>query len=168
MGTPYLGEIRLISFDYAPRGWAFCNGQAMSIKQNQALFALLGTTYGGNGQTTFALPNLQSRIPIHFSSDYPQGSMMGEETHTLTLSEIPSHNHALTVSGNPASSSSPSGLYPAVPDPAIGNAYYLAPDCNMHPQAVRSNNGGQPHNNLMPYLVMNYVIALQGIFPSRN
>ena len=169
MSTPYLAEIRLTSFAFPPRGWAMCNGQLLPINQNQALFALLGTTYGGDGRTNFALPDLQGRSPMHFSATHALGQIGGEETHTLTPAEMPAHGHALRASGKAAASSSPNGgVLAAVPrggTPAYATASNLVP---LNPAAITGSGGGQPHENRSPYLVLNFVIALQGIFPSRN
>ncbi|GGR33239.1 phage tail protein [Deinococcus ruber] len=173
MSTPYLSEIRMMSFNFAPRGWALCNGQLLPINQNQALFSLLGTTYGGNGQTNFALPNLQGRVPIHMGNGYIQGESSGERTHTLTASEVPAHIHPLNASTGaataiaPASAGIPGGNVLAAPTfpvyaPAGSTQTVLAP------AALLSSGGSQPHENMPPYLVMNFCIALQGIFPSRN
>jgi microcystin-dependent protein len=165
MGTPYLGETRLVSFNFPPKGWAFCNGQILSISQNQALFALLGTTYGGNGVQTFALPNLQGRAPIHFGNGFVQGISSGEATHTLVASEMPTHTHV--ISGRPtASTADPTGAMWA----GSAKAGFAAAtnQVAMAPAAITTTGGGQPHDNMPPYLVLNWVIALQGIFPSRN
>jgi microcystin-dependent protein len=174
MATPFLGEIRLISFNFPPKGWAFCNGQLLSIQQNTALFALLGTTYGGNGQTTFQLPNLQGRVPLHlgadgFGNNYVMGQQGGEATHTLSLAELPAHVHALQASNLAASMNSPFGAAPAQPAGAVGAIYGSATAITtMAPQAIGNTGGNQPHTNEQPYLVINFCIALVGIFPSRN
>ena len=176
--TPVIGEIRMVSFNFAPRGWALCNGQLLSINQNQALFSILGTTYGGDGRTTFALPNLQSRVALSFGYQHPLGSVGGEESHTLTRNELPSHSHtANTVTAsvecnNAAGNQSiPSANYPAV-NTARGNEYSSTSNASsqMMNSGVQtsSSGGGQPHNNLQPYIVVNYIIALTGIFPSWN
>jgi microcystin-dependent protein len=165
MGTPYLAEIRIFSFNFPPKGWAFCNGQVMAINQNQALFSLLGTTYGGNGVTTFALPNLQGRVPISFGSIFTQGQVGGEEAHTLIQSELPAHIHVATGSSNPADQGSPQNNYWAVEE---SNAYAAAADSTMAPGAVTTVGGSQPHTNQSPYLTLSFCIALTGIFPSRN
>ena len=169
MGTPYLAEIRVTSFAFAPKGWAMCNGQLLAINQNQALFALLGTQYGGNGTTTFALPNLQGRAPMHFSGAQPIGQAGGEEVHTLTAAEMPAHVHALRASGKAAASSSPNGGVLAAPARG-GTPAYAAPAnlVALNPAAVTAAGGGQPHENRPPFLAVNFIIALQGIFPSRN
>jgi len=171
MAEPYLSEIRIFSFNFAPKGWAFCNGQLLPINQNQALFALLGTSFGGNGQTNFALPNLQGRVPIHTGGSYPNvGNSVGEVAHTLTQAEMPQHAHTVMGTTSPASSPTPGGnLFAAVDPSTFQNAY--APASNLAalaPGTVTNAGGSQPHENMMPYLVLNFCIALQGIFPSRN
>ena len=169
MSTPYLAEIRLTSFAFAPRGWALCNGQLLPINQNQALFALLGTTYGGDGRSNFALPDLRGRAPMHFSATHALGAAGGEASHTLAAGEMPAHGHALRASGKVAASSSPNGgVLAAVPRGATP-AYAAAADLvALNPAAIAASGGGQPHENWPPYLALNFVIALQGIFPSRN
>ncbi len=165
--TPYLGQIMMVSFNFAPKGWALCNGQLMPINQNQALFSILGTTYGGNGQTTFALPNLQGRAPIHFGNGFTLGQLGGEDAHTLTLSELPSHGHGVTASSNLADTASPIGAFLA----SSGNTNFGAPGTAngaLSPQAVTVDGGSQPHENRSPFTVINFVIALQGIFPTRS
>jgi len=154
-----------MSFNFPPKGWAFCNGQLLPINQNQALFSLMGTYYGGNGQTNFALPNLQGRVPIHQGNGYVQGQSAGEAAHTLLISEIPAHVHVVTASSNVADQGSPQGNYLALES---SNAYSTAPDNTMAQQAVPIAGGSQPHDNMSPYLVLNFCIALTGIFPSRN
>ena len=174
MGTPYLSEIRLMSFNFPPKGWAFCNGQLLAINQNQALFSLLGTTYGGNGTTTFALPNLEGRVPLHvgadtFGNNYTLGQSAGEASHTVTIPELPPHVHTLQASNSAANSNSPGGAGPAQPASAVGAVYGpAAAPVTMAPQAIGNAGNGQPHNNMQPYLVITFCIALQGIFPSRN
>jgi microcystin-dependent protein len=165
MTTPYLGEIRIFSFDFAPRGWAYCAGQILSIAQNQALFSLLGTIYGGNGVTTFALPDLRSRVPIHASSSHALGESAGAESHTLTLNQIPQHNHAMAASTS-ATTGSPGGAIPGTPTAAkpYRNGSVGA---QLAPSLANSGNN-QPHPNIQPYLTVNFSIALQGIYPSRN
>jgi len=165
MATPYLGEIRIVSFNFPPKGWALCNGQTLAINQNQALFALLGTTYGGNGQTTFQLPNLQAGMPVHQGNGFAQGQTGGESNHTLVTAEMPSHNHvAQGVSTNSSNPSATGNTWAA----SAENPYAATPNTTMSPNAVSITGGGQPHSNMPPYLVLNFIIALQGIFPSRN
>ena len=165
MSEPFLAEIKIVSFNFAPRGWAFCNGQLLPINQNQALFSLLGTTYGGDGRTTFALPNLQGRMPIHVGGGFTLGQAAGEQAHTLSMSEMPAHAHAAIGSSNAGSTPDPTNAYWAA---TAASAYSNNPDTPMAPQALANAGGSQPHGNMSPYLVLNFVIALQGIFPSRN
>jgi len=164
---PYLGQVMITSFDFAPKGWALCNGQLLPINQNQALFSLLGTTYGGDGRVTFGLPNLQGRVPLHTGSGFILGQTGGEDAHTLTVPEIAAHGHGVTGSSSPATVPSPVGAYLA----ASGNTNFGAPGAatgSLAPASVTTNGGGQPHENQPPYLVLTFVIALQGIFPSRS
>lgn len=170
---PYVGEILLVAFNFAPTGWAECQGQIMAISQNTALFSLLGTTYGGDGKTTFALPDLRGRTPIGAGQgqglqQYDLGQVGGEETVTLLLSEMPAHTHQVYGSGNVANLASPSGAIWATQSTL--NIYSAAPDSQMSPAAVSvtPNSPAQPHDNLSPYLTLNYIIALQGIYPPRS
>ena len=173
MSEPFIAEVRIFGGNFPPKGWAMCNGQVLSIAQNQALFALIGTTYGGNGQTTFALPNLQQRIPLHAGngpglSSRTLGETGGEASHQLTQLEMPAHNHSLNASTAPASVQSPAGALLAEPS---GNTppYHDANSLALMPAGSLGQSGGNGgHNNLQPYLVLNFIIALQGIFPSRN
>lgn len=170
MAEPFLGEIRTTSFAFAPKGWALCNGQLLAINTNQALFAILGTTYGGNGQTTFALPDLRGRVPVQPGSEVQLGQAAGEAAHALTLNEIPAHGHALMASGDLANTASPVGAVTAA-KPRGGRDVYApagSPAQPMSPQAIAPAGASQPHNNMQPYLTLNFIIALQGIFPSRN
>lgn len=165
MGTPYLSEIRLVSFGFAPRGWVQCNGQILPINQNQALFALLGTTYGGNGVQTFALPDLQGATPIHLGNGYVQGQVGGEVNVTLNSTQIPSHTHQAQGVSTVAN------LEPAAGDAwanSAQNPYAASANTTMSGNTVTQTGGGQPRPNQPPYLVMNFVMAAQGIFPSRN
>jgi len=165
MSEPFLSEIKIVSFNYAPKGWAFCNGQFMPINQNQALFALLGTTYGGNGQTTFALPNLKGRVPISFGNGHTLGEAAGSSAVTVNIQQLPTHLHPLNVQDANGTTSNPANSFFGA-----GNNCYHSPTnlVTMNPASVSTVGGSQPHNNMMPYLVLNFIIALQGIFPSRN
>jgi microcystin-dependent protein len=163
MPTPFLGEIKMISWNYPPKGWAFCNGQLLPINQNQALFSILGTTYGGNGQTNFALPNLQGRVPVHVGNGINLGEQGGAQAVTLNISQI-GHGHNVNASAT-ANTNTAAGNYPAA---APSNTYGASADTSMNPGVVSSVGGTQPHNNMQPYLVINFVIALQGIFPTQN
>lgn len=170
MATPYLAEIKMVSFNFPPRGWALCNGQLLPIAQNQALFSILGTTYGGDGRTTFALPNLQGRTPIHRGAGFNEGQAGGEENHTLSISEIPPHTHGLNaVNTNAGNVNNPSNAYLAASAPAeiyssVGNQNLVA----LSPSTIGNSGSSQPHSNMQPYLVVGFCIALQGIFPSQN
>lgn len=169
MSTPFLGEVKIVSFNFAPKGWALCNGQLLPINQNQALFSLLGTTYGGNGQTNFALPNLQGRTPVHIGNGIVQGQSAGEINHTLIAAEMTAHTHTPVGTSTAAAVSTPSGNFWA----GGGQQVYFNPPpatapANMAAQAIGNTGGSQPHNNMSPYLVLNFVVALQGIFPSQN
>ena len=168
MAEPFLSEIRLFSFGFAPKGWALCNGQLLPINQNQALFSLLGTTYGGNGQTNFALPNLQGRVPLHWQGAFTLGTRAGQEFHTVTLQELPQHTHAMQATNERATTNIP-GSTTFLADSAP-NDFYTGPAnlVAMNAATVSSVGGTQPHENRQPFLVLNYCIALQGIFPSPN
>jgi microcystin-dependent protein len=164
MSEPFLGEIKIISWNFPPKGWTFCNGQLLPINQNQALFSILGTTYGGNGQTTFGLPNLQGRTPFHVGNGIVLGQLGGETSHTLNISELPAHTHTPTgSSANPTLSSAAGNLW------AVNSKLYNPTSNNsMNPACIGVVGGNQPHENMSPYLVLNFIIALQGIFPSQN
>jgi microcystin-dependent protein len=168
---PFLGEIRMMAFNFPPKGWAQCSGQLMAINQNQALFSLLGTMYGGNGQTTFALPDLRGCTPIHVGAGWTQGQRAGEENHTVTLNEMPAHVHLVQANGGPPEN--PGGNTPApskvLSSTSTGQLY--GPPGNLQPmsaQGVGNAGGSQPHSNMMPYTAVGFCIALIGIFPSRN
>jgi microcystin-dependent protein len=164
MGTPYLSEIKIVSFNFAPKGWAFCNGQLLPINQNQALFSLLGTTYGGDGRVNFGLPNLQGRIPNHMGNGFVLGELGGEQAHTLNISELPGHNHVpVGSSAAPTVATAAGNLWAS-----ITNLYAATSNVTMKPACITATGGSQPHDNMSPYLVLNFVIALQGIFPSQN
>jgi microcystin-dependent protein len=170
MATPYLSEIRVVSFNFAPRGWALCNGQTLSIQQNQALFSLLGTFYGGNGTNNFQLPNLMGRSPVHFGGLYALGTPGGSQFVTLQQSEMPAHTHQLYGTADFASASSPSGALPAA-RPRGGLTHYTAAsnaNTSMATAALVSSGNSAGHNNQQPFLGVNFIIALAGIFPSRN
>jgi microcystin-dependent protein len=167
MGTPYLGEIRLMSFSFAPKSWAQCNGQLLSISQNQALFSILGTTYGGNGITTFGLPDLRGRVPLHVGNGFYLGQAGGSETVALTMGQS-AHSHALKASSAVGTQASPALHYPAA-SAARNVAYASTADSSLNAASVSStSNGGQVHSNMQPSLALEFCIALQGIFPSQN
>jgi microcystin-dependent protein len=173
MSEQYLGEIRMFGFNFPPTGWALCNGQTMSISQYSALFALIGTTYGGNGTTTFNLPNLQSRVPIHQGtgaglSTYVMGQSSGVENVTLLSTQIPIHNHAVQCNTGGGNQASPANGYPAVESTGTSLEYSSAANNTMSPTMIENAGGGQPHTNIQPYLCVNFCIALVGIFPSRS
>jgi microcystin-dependent protein len=165
VSEPFLAEIKMVSFNFPPKGWAFCNGQLLSINQNQALFALLGTTYGGNGQTTFALPNLQGCAPLHAGADIVIGQVGGEQAHTLNAAELPTHSHVQQASSQVADNASPVS-HIAAGETTSAYSNLTADSAMLAPTS--SIGGSQPHDNMQPYLVLNFVIALAGIFPSRN
>lgn len=171
MSTPFLGEVQIYTFSFPPKNWALCNGQLLPINQNQALFSLLGTNYGGNGQTNFALPNLQGRVAISQGNGYTIGQQGGEASHTVTVSEMPFHSHAMLASTLAADASRPGGNLLAVAEAAAYET--LATPVLMSPgggggQVVGNTGGSQPHENRQPFLTLNFCIALQGIFPSQN
>ena len=182
MATPFLGQITMVGFTFAPRGWAFCDGQILPINQNQSLYSLLGTTYGGDGRTTFALPDLRGRGPMHVGNGHSLGQRGGEERHVLSVGELPSHAHGdavfsevtVNATSGVADKKSPvnNSLAAAPADPRLEEKGYstAAPDTPMADGAVAlpSVGGGQPHGNMPPFLAINFCIALQGIFPSRN
>jgi microcystin-dependent protein len=169
MATPFLGEIRMAGFGFAPRGWALCAGQTLPINQNQALFSLLGTTFGGDGKTNFLLPDLRGRVPVEVgtqgNSAVAYGQKAGEELHTLVIGEMPTHLHNAVASSGPAAAASPSAnFWPTGPQ------LYAASPLNtpMAAGAITNTGGSQPHENRSPYTVINFIIALAGIFPTQN
>ena len=165
MSQPFLGQITVTAFTFAPKGFAMCNGQTLAINQNQALFSLLGTTYGGDGRTTFQLPNLQGRVPIHTTSGYLQGQSAGEAAHTLIPAELPAHTHPLIGSAVATGlAASPAANFPGAPPATV----YAASSNTTLGTGSSPAGSGTAHDNMPPYLVLNFVIALQGIFPSRS
>ncbi|MBC8001049.1 MAG: phage tail protein [Opitutaceae bacterium] len=167
MAEPFLSEIRIMSFQFAPKGWALCNGQLLPINQNQALFSLLGTTYGGNGQTNFALPNLQGRTPIHVGNGHTLGENGGVQAHTVSISEMPAHTHVANASASPGNTVVPTGAILGSPL----NVSYRPANTNLTPMiagTLANAGGSQAHLNMQPFLTLNFCIALQGIFPSQN
>ena len=167
MAQPYVGEIRMFAGNFAPAGWMFCEGQLLPIAENETLFQLIGTTYGGDGEATFALPDLRGRIPIHHGNGFIQAETGGAEQITLTTNQIPAHSHAFLASSVAGTQISPSGNLAA-------NSFNVTPyinqppDANMNATAIGPTGGSQPHTNFQPYLCINYIISLFGIFPSQN
>lgn len=167
MSEPFLAEIRIVGFNFAPRGWALCDGQLLPINQNQALYSLLGTTFGGDGRTNFALPDFRGRTPIHTGDGNQPGGSGGAENHALTVNEIPSHKHQLRATNAAADRKNPADNVWAAG--AGGTRYGSAPpDVSMATGSLAPAGGGQPHANMQPFLTLNFVIALQGLYPSRN
>jgi microcystin-dependent protein len=164
MSEPFLGEIKIISWNFPPKGWTFCNGQLLPINQNQALFSILGTTYGGDGMRTFGLPDLQGRSPIHVGNGIVLGEAGGETAHTLNLSEVPAHTHVPIGSSSAPTVGSAQGNSWAT----FTSLYNSTGNNSMNPQSIPAVGGNQAHENMSPYLVLNFIIALQGIFPSQN
>jgi microcystin-dependent protein len=165
MSEAFLGEIRIMSFNFAPKNWAQCNGQLLPINQNQALFSLLGTMYGGDGRVNFALPNLQTRVPIHMGQGFTQGQAGGEQAHTLTISEMPAHTHSMSGSTTNADVVSPVDNVLAQSSQLYGPSSQVT---SLDPSTNGSIGGSQPHPNLQPYLTLTFCIALIGIFPSQT
>jgi microcystin-dependent protein len=165
VAEPFLAEIRIMSFGFAPRGWALCNGQLLPINQNQALFSLLGTTFGGDGRVNFALPDQRGRTPVHVGSGHTLGERGGEQAHTLSIAEVPTHVHVANASSENATIDSPGGNLLA----SGANQYAPAPgNTTLHPQTISNVGGSQAHQNMQPFLALTFCIALQGIFPSPN
>jgi microcystin-dependent protein len=164
MSEPFIAEIKLISFNFPPKGWAFANGQLLQINQNQALFSLVGTIYGGDGRTTFALPNLQARVPMHDGNGHTLGERGGEEARTISQQELPTHNHLVNVVNSNAGAGPTGNVFAAA-----NQLYHPGPgNTTLAPTTIANTGGSQPHENRQPYLCLNFVIALQGIFPSQN
>lgn len=174
MASPFLGEIKMFGGNFAIRGYAFCSGQILPISQNEALFSLLGTTYGGNGQTTFALPDMRGRLPIHQGSlqggsTYVMGQLAGSETVTLLTQQLPAHTHDVSGSSASGAVATPNNeFWAADPTASVANFSDAAPDGTMNPAAISMTGGSQPHSNIQPYLCINFLIALEGIYPPRN
>lgn len=176
MSEPFLAEIKMVGFNFAPRGWAFCDGQILPISQNQSLYSLLGTTYGGDGRTSFALPDLRGRTPVDVGSSngnsFQQGEKGGEETHTLSIQQMPTHTHSFSATNDTATQQAPSGNLLAQTPTGIGNIYSdhnsNTPDVSLNTAAIANTGGGQAHENMQPFIAINFCIALQGLFPSRN
>jgi microcystin-dependent protein len=168
MAEPFLSEIRIFSFGFAPKGWALCNGQLLPINQNQALFSLLGTTYGGDGRVNFALPNLRGRVPVHEGDGLTLGEAAGASSVTITQQTMPTHTHLINASATDANTTDPVNHILARD---VNNPYRPPADGSLialNPAMITSVGGSQPHTNMMPYLTLNFCIALQGIFPSPN
>ena len=174
MSEPFLAEVRIVGFNFAPRGWAFCDGQILPINQNQSLYSLLGTTYGGDGRTSFALPDLRGRTPIHVGrsnggAEHLLGQKSGEETHTIAANEMPQHQHTIHGTSSTADQIDPTGRFPAQTPTPVANLYRTdGATTSLASTALLNVGGGQAHENMQPFLSLNFCIALQGLFPSRN
>ncbi|HOY13777.1 MAG TPA: tail fiber protein [Saprospiraceae bacterium] len=166
MSDQYLSQINIFSFGFAPKGWALCNGQLLPINQNQALFSLLGTTFGGDGRVNFGLPDLRSRVPMHFGGNFTLGQRGGSEAVTLSIPEMPAHTHIATGSSNAPNTGTPANNFWS--SNTSYKPYNATPNETMSPQAISTVGGSQPHNNISPISTLNFCIALQGIFPSQN
>lgn len=169
MSNPFVGEIRMFGGNFAPAGWAFCDGALLPISENDTLFNLIGTTYGGDGESTFALPDLRSRVPVHVGPGFTLGQPAGEEAVTLTNNQIPGHNHVVQCNQNAGTTAAASGALWAAnattANPTYGSA---APNAAMAPQAIGSAGGSQPHDNMIPFLAVNFILSLFGVFPSQT
>ncbi|AXG13605.1 phage tail protein [Intrasporangium calvum] len=169
MSQPFVGEIRLFGGNFAPAGWAFCDGQLLPISENETLFALIGTTYGGDGQSTFGLPDLRGRLPLHQGSGFILGEQGGAESVSLTATQIPAHAHALLGTTDNGTTATPSGNAAATLPEVTTLAYGTdAPSTTLHPQSIGGTGGGQPHSNLQPFLCLSFIISLFGIFPQST
>lgn len=168
MSEPFLAEVRMVGFNFAPRGWALCDGQVLPINQNQSLYSLIGTTYGGDGRTSFALPDLRGRTPIHVSGTHPEGNKGGEESHTLSANEMPEHKHAVHTTSDVATSTQPGGKTLGAARERTYAPFDSSTKVATAPDFLASTGGNQAHNNMQPYLTVNFCIAMQGLFPSRN
>jgi microcystin-dependent protein len=169
MSQPYVGEIRMFAGNFAPAGWAFCEGQLVAISENETLFNLIGTTYGGDGQSTFGLPDLRGRVPLHFGNGFTLSQTGGTEQINLTVSQIPAHGHAFLATASAASTKAAAGSVPAAGAAATITAYGTdAPLVALSPSELTSTGGSQPHNNVQPYLCVDFIISLFGIFPSQT
>jgi microcystin-dependent protein len=168
MSSPFIGEIRMFGGNFAPAGWAFCDGSLIPISENDALFNLIGTTYGGDGQSTFALPDLRSRVPVHVGPGFALAQSGGVETVTLTTSQIPAHSHVPQANANAGTQVSPAGGVWAVSNPSLNQYSALAPNATLNAAALGSSGGSQPHDNMAPFLTINFILSLFGIFPSQT
>jgi microcystin-dependent protein len=165
MAQPYVGEIRMFAGNFAPAGWMFCEGQLIPITENETLFNLIGTTYGGDGKSDFALPDLRGRLPLHQNNEFIPGKAEGAETITLTVDQLPAHTHPLVASADPTNTLNAANN--VIGTPATATPFFAAtPSANFAPQAISSVGGNQPHSNFQPYLCVNFIISLFGIFPS--
>jgi len=167
MSQPYVGEIRMFGGSFAPVGWAFCDGSSQSIAENQVLFQLIGTTYGGDGQSTYRLPDLRGRTPVHVGQNYVLGQIAGTESVTLTVQQLSSHGHPMVAAGAAANAISPAGAFPSFP-PSLAMYFNANPDTALNPAAVLPVGGSQPHENMQPYLAISFIISLFGIFPTQG
>jgi microcystin-dependent protein len=168
MSNPFIGEIRMFGGSFAPAGWAFCGGQLMPISQNDALFTLIGTTYGGDGQETFGIPDFQGRIPIHQGNNFTIGEKAGSETVTLTTAQIPNHTHVALAQTAAGSQGTANGVWAATASAQIYATGAPTAGANFNASAIGLTGGSQPHDNMMPYLVVSFIISLFGIFPSQT